>query len=36
LNETECNQCIRISIDKTVTEIQINELINALETEIKY
>ena len=34
LNETECNQCIRISIDKTVTEIQINELINALETEI--
>jgi cysteine desulfurase len=34
LNETECNQCIRISIDKTVTEIQINELFNALETEI--
>lgn len=34
LNETECNQTIRISIDKTVTKIQINELINALETEI--
>jgi cysteine desulfurase len=34
LNEAECNQCIRISIDKTVTEFQINELINALETEI--
>jgi cysteine desulfurase len=34
LNDLECNQCIRISIDKTVTEFQINELVNALKTEI--
>jgi cysteine desulfurase len=34
LNEVECNQCIRISIDKTVTEIQINELVNSIKTEI--
>jgi cysteine desulfurase len=33
-SNAECNQTIRISIDKTVTEIQINKLINALATEI--
>lgn len=34
LNDKECNQSIRISIDKTTTETQINELINALKAEI--
>jgi cysteine desulfurase len=34
LNDKECNQSIRISIDKTTTETQINELINAIKAEI--
>lgn len=35
LNDLECNECIRISIDKTTKESQIKELINAINAEIK-
>lgn len=35
LNDKECNQSIRISIDTTTTESQINQLINAITAEIK-
>jgi cysteine desulfurase len=33
-SDNECNQTIRISINKEVTEFQINELINKLKAEI--
>lgn len=34
-NDSECKQTIRISIDKEITEFQINKLINAIKAEIK-
>jgi cysteine desulfurase len=34
-NDLECNECIRISIDKNITENQIKELIDTIKTEIK-
>jgi len=34
-SDTECNQTIRISINKETTEYQIDELINSLKAEIK-
>jgi cysteine desulfurase len=34
LTDTECNQCIRISIDKTTTKDQIDELIISLKNNI--
>jgi cysteine desulfurase len=34
LSDSECNQCIRISIDKTTTKDQINELVEVIKTEI--
>jgi cysteine desulfurase len=34
LTDFDCNQCIRISIDKTITENQIDLLVNAIEIEI--
>lgn len=34
LTDSECNQSIRISIDKTTTKHQINELINSLKNEL--
>lgn len=35
LSDSECNECIRISIDKEITESQIMELIESINTEIK-
>lgn len=35
LSNVECNQCIRISIDKSTTKLQIDELINTLKAELK-
>jgi cysteine desulfurase len=34
LSDIECNQCIRISLEKTITESQIHELIIAIKAEI--
>jgi cysteine desulfurase len=34
-SDSECKQTIRISINKEITESQINKLINAIKTEIK-
>lgn len=34
LTDAECSNCIRISIDKSTTEIQIKKLIEAIKTEI--
>lgn len=35
LNDKECNQSIRISIDKTITRNQIDDLINTVKAETK-
>jgi len=34
-NDLECNECVRISIDKEITENQIEELIDKIKAEIK-
>jgi len=34
-SDTVCNQAIRVSIDKEITESQINELVETLQVEIK-
>lgn len=34
LTDDQCSNCIRISIDKSTTEIQINDLIEAIKVEI--
>lgn len=34
LTDEQCNQSIRVTIDKTTTKYQINELINALKAEL--
>jgi cysteine sulfinate desulfinase/cysteine desulfurase-like protein len=34
-NDTECNQSIRISIDKEITESQIKQLVETIKAEIK-
>jgi cysteine desulfurase len=36
LTDLECNQCVRISIDKYVTKSEINELIKAIKAEINH
>ena len=35
LNDKECNQSVRISIDKTISKNQIDELVNTLKAEAK-
>jgi cysteine desulfurase len=35
LSDIECNQCIRISFDKSTTKHQIDELINTLKAELR-
>ena len=34
-NDVECNQSIRLSIDKEITESQIKELVETIKAEIK-
>lgn len=36
LTDIECNQCIRISIDKSINKSQIDRLIKAIKTEINH
>ena len=35
LSDSECNQSVRLSIDKEITESQIKELVETIKAEIK-